>query len=135
MWHRTLATPRTYTVLENAAREAPLYVRLLGKPPYEISYAGLTYVVKPIVVEEENVSYITARMLSPTGKIWLPVYEHELSHRFPTREGAAAAWHDGFQANSLLFLPRQIIGRLLDEEAAEEVAPPALAARDDAGGV
>jgi hypothetical protein len=76
-----------------------------------------------VTVEGEEASYIAARLLTPKGKIWEPLHEHALTRRFPQKDGAKAAWSAGFETISEFFVPRQIIERIVEQGAAEEIQP------------
>ena len=100
------------------------YIRLLKKAPYKVSYADFTYTVQPVILEEENTSYIAARMVTATGRLCQPLHEYELTRRFPSLTGADEAWTGGFEANGDQFVSRAIIERLIDEQAAEVIPAP-----------
>jgi len=100
------------------------YIRLLKKAPYKVSYADFTYTVQPVVLEEENASYIAARMVTANGRLCQPLHEYELTRRFSSLTGADEAWAGGFEANGDLFVSRAIIERLIDEQAAEVIPAP-----------
>jgi hypothetical protein len=83
--------------------------------------------VQPVVLAEENASYIAARMVTANGRLCEPLHEYELTRRFPSLTGADEAWVGGFEANGDLFVSRAIIERLIDEQAAEVIPVPAKA--------
>jgi hypothetical protein len=102
---------------------------MLKKAPYKVSYGEFTYVVQPVVLEEEKVSYIAARMVTENGRLMQPLHEYELTKRFPSLTGAQEAWSEGFVAKEDQFISRALINRLIDEEAAEIIpAPPKVLA-------
>ena len=109
-----------------ALREA-VYKRMLKKAPYKVSYGEFTYAVQPVVLEEEKISYIAARMVTESGRLMQPLHEYELTKRFPSLTGAQEAWTEGFVAKEDQFISRALINRLIDEEAAEIIpAPPKI---------
>ena len=98
---------------------------MLKKAPYKVSYADFTYTVQPVAVEEENVSYIAARMVTANGRLCLPLHEYELTPRFKSATAADEVWAIGFEAKGDQFVSRAIIDRLIEEQAAEIIpAPP-----------
>jgi len=112
--------------LRPIVQRAITYIRLLKKAPYKVTYGEFSYAVQAVLLEEEKVSYISARMVTPNGRLHLPVHEYELSRRFPTLTGADEAWTGGFEAKEDQFLCRSLIRRLLDEQAAEVIPVPDL---------
>lgn len=105
------------------------HMRMLKKAPYKVSYGEFTYAVQP--VEEENVSYIAARMLTATGRLMEPLHEYELTRRFPDVTTAKEAWAGGFDAREDSFLTRALMERMIDEQAAEIIpAPPKVIPQD-----
>jgi hypothetical protein len=100
---------------------------MLKKAPYKVSYADFTYTVQPIALEEENVSYIAARMVMANGRLCQPLHEYELTRRIPNHAAAEEAWAIGFEAKGDSFLARAIIDRLVDEKAAEIIPTPTKA--------
>jgi len=101
-----------------------MYIRMLKKAPYKVSYADFTYTIQPITLEEEKTSFIAARMVTANGRLCQPLHEYELTRRFPSLMGAEEAWGGGFEANGDQFVSRAIIERLIDELAAEVIAAP-----------
>jgi hypothetical protein len=99
-----------------------MYIRMLRKPPCEVSYESFTYHVVPRGEEGGTSSYIAARLVSDDGMLWEPHHEHELTRRFVQAEGAQSAWPVGFEARRELFLARSLIDRLVDEGAAEIIS-------------
>ncbi|MFT3781439.1 MAG: hypothetical protein QM790_05425 [Nibricoccus sp.] len=97
-------------------------IRFLKKSPYKITYADFTYAIQTVTDEQENISYIAARMLTATGRVHQPLHEYELSRRFSSTTGAEAAWSTGFETRSDYFLARTLTALLLEEEAAEKLA-------------
>ena len=97
---------------------------MLKKAPYKVSYADFTYSIQPIVLADENISYIAAQMLTANGRLCQPLHEYELTRRFPSVTGAEEAWIGGFEAKGDQFVSRALIERLIDEQAAEIVAAP-----------
>jgi hypothetical protein len=100
------------------------YIRMLKKAPYKVSYADFTYTIQPVILTEEKVSYIAARMVTANGRLCQPLHEYELTRRFPDLTGAEEAWARGFEAKGDLFVSRAIIERLIDEQAAELIPAP-----------
>ena len=98
-----------------------MHIRMLQKPPYEVSYDSFTYRVEPRSDETANTSYIAARLLMNNGRLWEPHHEHQLTRQFSQREGASEAWLVGFEAKREFFLPRSLIDRMIGEGAAEQL--------------
>jgi len=119
----------TYKPLQNQPRivQRPVTnLRFLKKAPYKVTYGEFSYAVQAVVLEEEKVSYIAARMVTANGRLHQPLHEYELSRRFPTLTGADEAWSGGFEAKEDEFLCRSLIHRLLEEQAAELISIPDL---------
>ena len=101
-----------------------VYIRMLKKAPYRVSYADFTYAVQPVEITEEKVSYIAARMITANGRLCQPLHEYELTRRFPSLTEAEVVWTAGFEAKGDQFVSRAIIERLIEEEAAEVIVAP-----------
>lgn len=113
-----------YQPLQNRPEITPRVVtsiRIFKKGPYKVTYGEFTYSIQPVALEEEKVSYIAARMVMANGRLHQPLHEYELSRRFSNLTGAEEAWTAGFEAREDSFLSRELIGRMIDEQAAEVV--------------
>ena len=124
-WFGQRFVPRPLQPRPEVAQREVFHTRMLKKAPYKVSYGEFTYAIQPVVLEDEKISYIAARMVTEAGRLMQPLHEYELSKRFPSLTGAQEAWSEGFVAKTDQFISRALVARLVDEQIAEVIpAPP-----------